>query len=272
MNDIQAAAMMELPNMRPLDTIDSDGMIVCGICGKRRTRHVVIPQLKIDRVAACMCDCDMSEATAKSDGAAKRDENVTNAAIMRCFPSMEYRHMTFERDNGSQARVSASLRRYVSKFEEMRNRGLGFVLQGDKGNGKTFLAACVANALLSRYRVKFTSIAALAPGMAMYSGRDDAISELKTRHLVIIDDFGTERTSETMLEAAYVVVNTLYECRIPTIYTTNNDLTKIESQAYGRIADRIIERCPVIKMGGESIRKAVAQENLAIMRDIMAEP
>ena len=144
-------------------------------------------------------------------------------------------------------------------------------MQGDKGNGKTFLAACVANALLSRYRVKFTSIAALAPGMAMYSGRDDAISELKTRHLVIIDDFGTERTSETMLEAAYVVVNTLYECHIPTIYTTNNDLTKIESQAYGRIADRIIERCPVIKMGGDSIRKSVAKENLAIMRDLMAE-
>lgn len=114
--------------------------------------------------------------------------------------------MTFDNYNGSQSRVSASLRRYVSKFEEMRNRGLGFVLQGDKGNGKTFLAACVANALLDRYRVKFTSISALAPG------------------------------------------------------------------TYGRIADRIIERCPVIKMGGESIRKSVAQENLAIMRDIMAEP
>ena len=89
MNDIQAAAMMELPKMRPLDTIDSEGMIVCGICGKRRTSHVVIPQLKIDRVAASMCDCDMSEATAKSDGAAKREENVANAAIMRCFPSID---------------------------------------------------------------------------------------------------------------------------------------------------------------------------------------
>ena len=28
---------------------------------------------------------------------------------------------------------------------------------------------------------------------------------------------------------------------------------------------------PVIKMGGDSIRKTVAQENLAIMRDLMAE-
>lgn len=271
MNDIQAAAIRELPEMRQLDTVDQDGMIVCGICGKRRTRHVVIPQLKIDRITACMCDCDIKASTAKSDGASKRDSNITNAAILRCFPSLEYKAMTFDNDNGSQSRVSGSLRRYVTKFDEMRNRGLGFVLQGDKGNGKTFLAACVANALLGRYRVKFTSIAALAPGMAMYTGRDEAVSQLKTRQLVIIDDFGTERTSETMLEAAYVVVNTLYECHIPTIYTTNSDLTRVDNQAYGRIADRIIERCPVIKVGGESVRKSIAKENVKLMRAILSK-
>ena len=271
MNDIHAAAMRALKETRQLDKIDQDGMIVCGICGKRRTMHVVRPQLNIDHVVSCMCDCDIKASMAKSYGASNRDSNRPNSAILRCFPSMEYKDMTFDNDNGSQSRVSGSLRRYVAKFDEMRNRGLGFVLQGDKGNGKTFLAACVANALLDRYRVKFTSIAALAPGMAMYTGRDEAVSQLKTRHLVIIDDFGTERTSETMLEAAYVVVNTLYECHIPTIYTTNSDLTRIDNQAYGRIADRIIERCPVIKVGGESVRKSIAKENVKLMRDIMAE-
>lgn len=79
--------------------------------------------------------------------------------------------MTFDNYNGSQSRVSASLRRYVSKFEEMRNRGLGFVLQGDKGNGKTFLAARVSGKQLRKKIWRLCVIFCPNSDIMIYVGR-----------------------------------------------------------------------------------------------------
>lgn len=53
----------------------------------------------------------------------------------------------FEADNGTVPQLEQA-KRYVAHWEEMREQDLGLLFWGRPGNGKTFAAGCIANALL----------------------------------------------------------------------------------------------------------------------------
>lgn len=58
-------------------------------------------------------------------------------------------HSRFENDNGRVPQLEHA-RRYAEHWDELCEKNLGLLFWGKPGNGKTFAAACIANALLQK--------------------------------------------------------------------------------------------------------------------------
>lgn len=98
-----------------------------------------------------------------------------------------------------------------------------------------------------------------------FSGRNEVVDKLCRYPLLIIDDFGMERSTEYALEQIYNIVDNRYRSRKPLIVTTNLILDEIrhpQDTAHARIYDRLLEMCVPISCIGMSFRKETAQEKL----------
>ena len=100
----------------------------------------------------------------------------------------------FENDNGRSPQMHHA-HRYVEQWQTMRSEDLGLLLWGNVGTGKSFLAGCIANALMEQeVPVRMTNFARILNDLnSSFSGRNDVIDRLCRYSLLIIDDFGMER-------------------------------------------------------------------------------
>ena len=82
---------------------------------------------------------------------------------------------TFENDNGRSPQMHYA-HRYVEQWQIMRSENLGLLLWGGVGTGKSFLAGCIANALMEQeVPVRMTNFARILNELnSSFSGRDDS--------------------------------------------------------------------------------------------------
>ena len=128
---------------------------------------------------------------------------------------------TFENGNGRSPQMHHA-HRYVEQWQTMRSENRGLLLWGGVGTGKSFLAGCIANALMEQeVPVRMTNIARILNELnGSFSGRNDIVDKLCRYPLLIIDDFGMERGTEYALEQIYNIVDSRYRSRKPLIVTT----------------------------------------------------
>ena len=253
------------------DEVLKDGEICCQRCGGVRQRRLIL--FGTEQIVECLCPCE-AEARDREEAQAKRRarmaeirrrkaDGLRDASLARC---------TFENDLGYQPE-SAKLRAYAQQFPEMLKSGAGLLLWGDVGTGKTFLAACVANALLDQgVPVLMTDTSKLLNAVAGVwpSERNAFLESLNAYSLLILDDLGMERSSEFSMEQLFSVVDGRYRTGKPLIVTTNLTLQELKNPpdlAHRRIYDRLLEMCTPIKINGQSIRQLRAQENMREMRE-----
>ncbi len=67
----------------------------------------------------------------------------------RGFTDPTMRDWTFENDNGRNPQAGLA-RRYVEHWEDMRTDNIGCLFWGGVGTGKSYLAGCIANALMEK--------------------------------------------------------------------------------------------------------------------------
>jgi DNA replication protein DnaC len=135
----------------------------------------------------------------------------------------------FENDNGRSPQMCHA-HRYVEQWQTMRAENLGLFLWGGVGTGKSFLAGCIANALIEQeVPVRMTNFARILNELnSSFSGRNDIVDKFCRYPLLIIDDFGMERGTEYALEQIYNIVDSRYRSRKPLIVTTNLTLNEIQ--------------------------------------------
>ena len=80
-----------------------------------------------------------------------------------------------------------------------RAENIGYLFWGGVGTGKSYLAACIANALMEKeIAVRMTNFATIFNDLsASFEGRNEYISRLCSYPLLILDDFGMERGRNT---------------------------------------------------------------------------
>lgn len=150
---------------------------------------------------------------------------------------------------------------YADHFEDFSRDGIGLLLTGGVGTGKSTIAAGIANTLLQNgYTARFTNFSYIAEDLEGLKGYEkiEKLMKLVRHRLLVIDDFGIERQTSTMKELVYKVINMCYEAKTPLIITTNiplADFAKSTETMDERLYDRILERCHPIKMEGDSRRR-----------------
>ena len=67
----------------------------------------------------------------------------------RGFNRPHHAGLDFENDNGRNPQAGIA-RRYVEHWEDMRADNIGCLFWGGVGTGKSYLAGCIANALMEK--------------------------------------------------------------------------------------------------------------------------
>lgn len=261
-------------NPRKPGDYEKDGLLYCGKCHTRKQFRCELPGQSF--VAGCMCRCETEKYNREKEAAAET-ERLDRIKSLRIsgINDTTARGMTFEVDDGRDEKKSDLARRYVTKWQRLYRENVGLLFHGNTGNGKTFFAACIANALVDvGIPVLMTSFSKIINQITgMYA--EDRIEYLKSINqydLLILDDLGTERDSKFSMELVYEVVDSRYKAGKPLIVTTNLTMAELknpENMEHKRIYSRILEMCMQIHFDGKDRREDRAKDKLARARDIL---
>ena len=148
----------------------------------------------------------------------------------------------------------------------------GLFLHGEKGTGKTKLAAIIANERAGAGKpVLFASVPDLMADIrASFAsgGTSERVQTVKETPFLVLDDLGAEKMTEWVGEQLFCIVNHRYNEQLPTVVTSNYSPTQIirhmatvdargnviDDMQGQRIMSRIYEMCERVEIRGADWR------------------
>ena len=107
----------------------------------------------------------------------------------------------------------------------------GLFLHGEKGTGKTKLAAIIANERAGAGKpVLFASVPDLMADIRVSfasGGTSERVQTVKETPFLVLDDLGAEKMTEWVGEQLFCIVNHRYNEQLPTVVTSNYSPTQI---------------------------------------------
>lgn len=275
-NTILERCMKRNPAL-PGDYLDDEGFILCGKCSTRKQFDAPLPggEGKTARLPIpCKCQREDKEAEERFY-AEKRFKHKMEELKKDGITDKEYLRYSFSQDDRRSPKISETCMRYVESWEEMRAENMGILLYGSVGTGKSFLACCIANALLEKLvPVSVTNFPRI---LNRLQGFDDekqkVIDGLQKYGLLVVDDLGVERDTPYVAEQIFNIVDTRERSGKPVVFTTNLTVELMENASdiqHKRIYDRVLKMCPIrLNMAGQSRRAREALERRDTARDIL---
>ena len=277
---------------RPDDYIGDDGFVHCAKCDGRKQRLIDTKTVGLGQIKVwCLCPCLAEEARKEEQAereAKERAERLERNRLMAASLRRQYMQeeliqtasfdiffskvFTDEYDNPDSRRLYKIATRYVEHFDTLLKENKGMIFFGPTGTGKTFTAACIANALLDKgVPVIMTSLAKLTDSIDFNDASKSAtaiIEKFNKADLLIVDDLGVERSTSFAMEKQYEFINGRYASKKPMILTTNltmDQLLKSSSIDLQRVYERIYESSYLVSFNGPSLRRKRAKEMHAYM-------
>lgn len=188
-----------------------------------------------------------------------------------CFDDNALYGWTFDKDNGKNS-VMKLAKDYVNKWADVLSNNVGLLLWGNVGTGKTFFAACIANALVEQHiSVRMTNFSTILNDLFAETDKNKYLERLNDHNLLIIDDLGIERGTEYALEQVYNIIDTRYKSGKPLIITTNLTLEELKNPidvAHKRIYDRVLGMCVPVMFNGSNFRNQEAANKMETARKL----
>lgn len=255
------------------DYIGADGLLYCGKCNTRKQTRVNI--LGIEKTPYCLCQCEV-EKREREEAEIKRRELARKVSEYRRmgFPESMMQEWTFDNSDGTNDKIMTAARKYALNFDEFRKQGKGLLLFGTVGTGKTYAAACIANALIDRgIPVLMTNFARIANTVGgMWEGKQEYYDSLNKFPLLILDDLAAERKTEYMSEIVFNVIDARYRAGLPLIITTNltaEELKHPSDISYQRTFSRLLEMCLPVEVKGKDKRLERLKADIQPMKDLL---
>lgn len=267
---LEAKAEESIP-VEAEDYIGADGLWICGKCGTPKQKRITIMDQEMTPMCLCKCGKERFEAEQQSIRDEKRQRKI-EFLREKGFHDEAMRRWRFENDDQSNAKLSTLGRRYVERFPEFLADGKGLLLFGEVGTGKSFISACIANALIDQGYPCICTNLSLISGLVKADGREDALDELDRYALVVLDDLMAERDTEYMNELVHEVIDRRYRSGKPLIVTTNMTAEEIKSTVNirrQRIFSRLMEICIPYEVKGVDRRREVLKQDFGKYAEIL---
>lgn len=249
-----------------------DGLWYCGKCHTPKQLRVEFEGETFYPMTACNCKREQIEADERAymerQEADRREERRRE-----CFTETIMREWTFDRDDGKAPEKTKTARGYVENFPEFLKAGKGLLLFGSVGVGKSFLAACICNALIDNgYTAHMTNLSRLVNRIFSAKDKQEVIDGLERYDLLVIDDFGIERETEYMTENVYAVIEARLGSGLPMILTTNlsaEQLSAGQDIRKQRLMSRLKEACIPLPFSGEDRRARKLTEDYQRLKGLL---
>ena len=257
--------------------ISEDGLKYCAVCQepveKELPEHVqeIFHMKTHPRQCACV-RAQMEKEKQERKEREHQQEVEKNTTI--CFPERAMREWNFANDDGSTPHMKYA-KQYVEHWDEVKKKGMGLLLWGDVGTGKSYMAACIANALLKQEKkVLMTNFTTISNGVFAAIDKNDYIEAVCGYDLLILDDLGSERNSGFVVENVFSVLDRRVCSGKPMIITTNltvKEMRETQNLDYKRIYDRVLGSCQPVCIKGESHRREKGNQNKRVFEQIFRE-
>ncbi|UWG68832.1 MAG: AFG1-like ATPase [Bacteriophage sp.] len=256
------------------DYRNEDGLLMCGKCHTQK-ECALAKRDGTTRTVRCACECSVAQNAREAEEKRKRDRMQYLDSMRRTgFPDAEMREWTFAKSDHTDRKNENIARKYVANFNAMREQGTGLLLCGSVGTGKSFLAASIANGLISQgtpcLMTNFSRI--ISRISEKFGGDQKYLDDLNRFDLLIIDDLGAERDSEYMWEKVMNVIDARYRAGLPLIVTTNlnpKDLYDPSDIRRQRVFSRLKEMCIFLGVNGADRRSKKMQDKLTAAKSLL---
>lgn len=142
----------------------------------------------------------------------------------------------------------AKLKKYLKSLKKFVERGIGLMLMGPLGAGKTAAAAIVAKAVAAHYGYAFMIRADdLQKAAIEKTDFDDyrtVWDRMKEVDLLVIDDVGSDHAKEFGIGVFESIVRWRYDRKLATVVTTNKSVKEL-TKVYGEGLVKVMERMMV---------------------------
>ena len=260
-NDIAS----RVPQPNEGDYVGEDGLMYCSKCNTKKQTKVNI--LGHEKIMPCICHCMAAEYQREQEEMERQEyeRRIERYRQSAGFNDKAMEQWTFANDDMLNPKTTQIMQKYVDEFPKLKKEGIGLLLWGSVGTGKTYAAACIVNALIDKgypcMITSFTRIANILQGMR--EGKQEYLDKLNNFPLLVLDDLGAERKSEYMQEQVFNVIDNRYRMNLPIIVTTNMSISELKNMSdigNARIYDRILERCHPVEMNGGSRRRQIVKD------------
>lgn len=240
----------EYPNTHKVD-----GISICNTCNTPKQCKMMF--LGQERLLGIMCKCE-KEAYDKEQSRinsavseAERNKNRSNGLRTGDY-GWKFECARRDRENEQVLRLTEA---YADKFEEMLKNNIGLKLWGNTGSGKTFIASCIANRLFDNgYRVFFATAGYIVNEIQKANDRNAIISDICDYDLLMIDDFGEERQTETAQQYMEDLIDKRIVRNKPLVITTNVKDLPQDSMQSKRLYSRLESMLQSVRCVGSDRR------------------
>ncbi len=252
--------------------LGGDGLLYCSRCNT--PTQCRIHMMGTERIVHCICKCEQARLQREKELEAEQ-QRLQRVRRLKANGIQERHLLDWRFEMAEDNKNIQMAHRYVEQWKQVREKNLGLLLWGDVGTGKSFVAACIANALLEKgVPVLMTNFSKILNQMgAMYSEeRYRYIASFSDFSLLIIDDLGIERNTEYALEQVYAVIDERYKSGLPVIITTNLKIQEIREPAdvaHARIYSRILEMCTPVQINGADRRKSMGKSKQETVKEVL---